>query len=72
MKAGGQEAMATVRARDDWGHPSHSGWGDGWLACSCVGLQTVLRAGGRSSGLTRMGGGVGLVQTTWVLPARRI
>lgn len=41
MKAGGQEA---VQARDDWGHPSHLGWGDGWLACSCVGLQTVLRA----------------------------
>lgn len=44
MKSGGQEVTVTLQARDDWGHPSHSDWGEGVAACSCVGLQTVLRS----------------------------
>lgn len=56
MKAGGQEATATVQARDDWGHPSHSGWGDGWLACSLWGCRQSCVPAKRSSGLTRDGG----------------
>lgn len=73
MKAGGQEATATLQARDDWGHPSHSDWGEGVAGlqlCGAADSPACLPDGARASQGT--GVGVGLVQITWFLPARRV